>query len=46
MVKPINQVINEILMEYWEFEFDMISNGQQAFDLAKTNEGIQNYTTF
>ena len=34
-----HQKINEILMEDWEFEFDMVSNGRQAFDLAKANEG-------
>ena len=34
-----HQKINEILMEDWEFEFDMISSGRKAFDLAKANEG-------
>ncbi len=34
-----HQEINKILMEDWEFEFDMISSGRKAFDLAKANEG-------
>ena len=34
-----HQEICEILMEDWGFDYDMISNGRQAFDLAKANEG-------
>ena len=34
-----HQEIYEILMQGWGFDYDMISNGRQAFDLAKANEG-------
>ncbi len=34
-----HQEIYEILMQDWGFDYDMISNGRQAFDLAKANEG-------
>ncbi len=33
------QMLIEILMNDWGYEFDIASNGKKAVDLAKTNEG-------
>jgi CheY-like chemotaxis protein len=33
------QMLIEILMNDWGYEFDIVSNGRKAVDFAKTNEG-------
>ena len=33
------QLMDKSLMKHWGFEFDIVSNGQEAVDQAKANEG-------
>ena len=34
-----NQVLIDVLMEHWGYESDIVSNGKDAVELAKINEG-------